>query len=184
MSKHTTEQRLYNIALHYLSKYDAGTEKVRRTLMRRVLNDARRNGTEPPAKTDAWIDAVLNKLTRLGYINDETYTANRIRRLSESGKSLRFIRQKLAQEGIDAALFNKTAMLSDVSETERAARLVRRKKMGYLRPPEQQAVFFKKDLATLARAGFSYAVARDALNIANDSADIDFSQIQTWDSDI
>lgn len=186
MSKQITEQRLYHIALHYLSKYDAGTEKVRRMLMRRVLNDTRQNDTPPPAAVPIWIQAVLDKLARLGYINDETYAANRMRRLSESGKSLRFIRQKLAQEGVDTALINQAAARSPASETDRAARLVRRKKMGYLRPAGQQAAFFQKDLAALARAGFSYAVARQVLNIPDGNApsDIDFSQIETEEADV
>lgn len=172
MQKKMTAQRLYNIALHYLSKYDAGSEKIRRMLMRRLENDAYKNKTTLPDETHEWIEEVVQKLIRLGYINDTNYIHNRIRILSESGKSLYFIRQKLKQEGFSFDFIDEITSTCTQTDLERAIRFVQRKKMGYLRPVDKQALYLKKDLATLVRAGFSYPIARNALT-NNDSIDTD-----------
>lgn len=172
MPKKMTAQRLYNIALHYLSKYDAGSEKVRRMLKRRVESEAYKNKTTLPDETLEWIEEVLQKLIHLGYINDTNYIYNRIRALSESGKSLYFIRQKLRHEGFSFEFIDKIIRTCSQTDLERAIRFVQRKKMGYLRPVDKQHLYLKKDLATLARAGFSYSIARNALT-NNNSIDTD-----------
>ena len=51
----------------------------------------------------------------------------------------------------------------DFSDEQRAIRLVKRKKLGYLRG-EKKEQFYLKDMAALARAGFSYELSKKVLN--------------------
>ena len=71
---------------------------------------------------------------------------------------------KLTQMGIDADLIDEALNASEDNDLTRAKQLVRRKKLGYLRPENVRADFYKKDLATLGRAGFSYETAKTALD--------------------
>lgn len=163
MPKKITHQRLYNIALYYLSKYDASTGKVRAVLKRRLLR-GKMAGDDIPAEAPEWIETIVGRLVELGYIDDKRYGANQVRVLSGQGKSTRFISGKLAQDGLDCDLIEE--LLSDENtddEAARAHRFVERKKLGYLRDESIRADFYKKDLAALGRNGFSYETAVSAL---------------------
>ena len=90
-------------------------------------------------------------------LNDERYAENVIRRLTQGGKSTRFIAQKLLSEGIDEAILEK--YLSPEDELERAQTFARKKHLGN---------DYQKDLAKLARAGFSYDIATQVLKGEDD----------------
>lgn len=151
MQKPLTEKRLQNIALYYLERFDASSEKLRQTLKRRIQRQKMAGiPIHPSAYT--WVEQILEKMKSLGYINDERYTENIIRRLSESGKSTRFIRQKLLVEGISEDTLEK--FLSPDDELARAKNFVHKKHLGQ---------GYQKDLAKLARAGFSYEIAQQVL---------------------
>ena len=148
--KKITPQRLKNIALYYLERYEASTQKLREVLRRRL---AKAKLEQPiPSEAPKWIEEVIDEMIHLGYINDKRFTENTVRRLSEAGKSRSFIRTKLKLAGIEEE--NITEALSDTDELTNARSFVRKKHLGD---------DFKRDLARLARAGFSYEVAREAL---------------------
>lgn len=148
--KKITPQRLKNIALYYLERYEASTQKLREVLRRRL---AKAKLEQPiPSEAPKWIEEVIDEMIHLGYINDKRFTENTVRRLSEAGKSCSFIRTKLKLAGIEEE--NITEALSDTDELASARLLVQKKHLGH---------DFKRDLARLARAGFSYEVAREAL---------------------
>lgn len=163
MAKKITHQRLYNISLYYLSKYDASTGKVRAVLKRRLLR-AKQQGDEVPEQALDWIEEIIQKLVELGYVDDKRYGTNQVRSLSNQGKSTRFIALKLTEAGLSADLIEEL-LHTDEEEAEqtRANRLITKKKMGFLRSEETRALFYKKDLAALGRAGFSYETAVRAL---------------------
>ncbi|MBQ9738453.1 MAG: RecX family transcriptional regulator [Alphaproteobacteria bacterium] len=162
MVKKITHQRLYNITLYYLSRYDSCTSKVREMLKRRILKDAQA-GAEVPTEVNEWVETIIGRMQELGYIDDRRYVQNQIRALSSAGKSARFMIMKLTQMGIDIDLIDEVLNASEDNDLTRAKQLVRRKKMGYLRPENVRADFYQKDLATLGRAGFSYETAKMAL---------------------
>ena len=55
MVKKITHQRLYNITLYYLSRYDSCSTKVREMLKRRILKDAQA-GADVPTEVNEWIE--------------------------------------------------------------------------------------------------------------------------------
>ena len=91
-------------------------------------------------------------MERLGYINNQRFAENTIRRLSNSGKSKSYISTKLKLAGIEEEQIRET--LSQTNDLENARIMVQKKHLGK---------DFQKDLARLARAGFSYETARKAL---------------------
>lgn len=162
MVKKITHQRLYNITLYYLSRYDSCSAKVRDMLKRRILKDVQA-GADMPSEVNQWIDAIIQRVQELGYLDDRCYVQNQVRIMSNAGKSARFMTMKFTQMGIDADLIDEALDAAEDDDLARAKQLVKRKKLGWLRPQSVRVDYYKKDLAALGRAGFSYETARQAL---------------------
>ena len=158
MQKPLTERRIENIALFYLARFETSTGKLRQVLKRRVQRQ-RMQGIEVPGEARDWIENVLQKMHAQGYLNDERYAENSVRRWLEQGKSHQVIRQKLLAEGISKDMFEK--YLTDQDDLASVQKVVQKKHLGQDR---------EKDLAKLARAGFSYETARAALTQKDDDA--------------
>ncbi|MBO5997924.1 MAG: regulatory protein RecX [Alphaproteobacteria bacterium] len=166
MIKKITPKRLENITLYYLQRYESSTSKLRSMLQRRVLRAKLQLG-EVPAEANDWIENIIHRMQELGYVNDKRYAENTFRRLQSAGKSTRYIAGKLKQDGIDPYTINGLIEEQETSAEEMdldsARRLVKKKKLGYLRPADKQKEMYQKDLAVLGRAGFSYEIAVQAL---------------------
>lgn len=166
MAKKITEKRLYNIALYYLSRYEATTGKVRDVLKRRLMT-AERRGEEIPNEAPAWIEKIIAQMVDLGYIDNNRYAENTFRRLTEAGKSVRSIAYKLKQAGLEedvlSDLIEEQETTSGELDLTSALKLVKKRKLGLYRPESQRAAYAQKDLALLGRAGFSYEIAQKAL---------------------
>ena len=161
--KKITQQRLENIALFYLEHYETSQARLKQVLLRRVAK-ARREGLELSEDVPAWINEVCAKMVRLGYVNDRRYAENIWRSYGAAGKSVRWIVAKLKQAGIAEDIIAQTMDAEEVmTDSQAAALFVAKKKLGKYRPKEQQAAYAQKDLARLARAGFSYETAQKAL---------------------
>ncbi len=161
-AKPATPAYLERVALRYLERYAGSVERVRRVLARRVQRSVEELGTDAEEGRQA-IDAVLGKLRRLGYLDDARFAESRARTLRRRGKSRRAVRTALSAQGIDGSTIDALLAGEDEgAELEAARALVKRRRMGAHRP--DPAAHREKDLARLARAGFSYAVALRALD--------------------
>ena len=78
------------------------------------------------------------------------------------GKSERHMVSKLATAGISADIVHQLLQDTDSDESERAKRFAQKKKLGIYRT-DKSDILDKKDLAKMARAGFSYETASQAL---------------------
>ena len=161
MSKTLNEKRLYNIALYYLERFDASAGKLKEVFMRRLYK-AKINGDQISPTIMAEMARVIEKLKKQGYLNDDRYLENQVRLLQEGGKSVRFIMQKLHTAGLPENAVREAIEKADISDDVQVRKIVQKRKMGFLRG-EKQADFFQKDLAALARMGFSLDVAKRAL---------------------
>lgn len=118
--------------------------------MRRV-HKATLAGDEVSPDAYQWIDEIVRDMQRLGYVNDLRFCENKVRQYLNAGKSNRYIIGKLCEAGIDSDVIQ--SFLPE-DELEQAQIFVRKKKLG---------TDYQKDLAKLARAGFSYEVAQKVL---------------------
>lgn len=174
-----TPAYLERAALHHLERFASSSENLRRVLDRRVLRSARHHGTDPDEATP-WIDALIERFRSSGLLDDVAYATGRAVSLFRRGDSQRAIRAKLAAKGVGPddidraleALRDETGASAlsggdsrDPSLDEQAAaNYVRRRRIGPHRPPEAREANRQRDLAALARAGFSYDVAIAALD--------------------
>jgi len=167
-----TPKSLENAALHYLQRFASSAENLRRVLMRRVEKSARAHGTDRAEGATA-VDAIVARFLAAGMLDDRAYAEARAGTLHRRGAGARKIRATLQQKGVGAEAIEAAleALLRETSEPELAAavNLARRRRLGPYRAPDERAERREKDLAALARAGFSYDIARRVIE-ADDAA--------------
>jgi len=124
-------------------------------------------GAGDPAQHSEWIEAAIARLGELGLLDDRAYARALARRLRGRGSSRRQIEARLADKGIadeirrEALAGEGAAGSAGSAELEAAAAYARRRRLGpHRRDPEARTARRERDLAALARAGFSYAVAQ------------------------
>jgi regulatory protein len=167
LPKPVTRETIEAAALAYLERFATSSANLRRVLMRRVRRSADLHGTDP-AEGVAIIEALIERFLANGLLNDRAYAEAKAASLHRRGASARAIAAKLATKGVNRALVENALSETD-TETGLAARpggdlaaaaaLARRRRLGPYRLPEARAEYRQKDLATLARTGFSHAVA-------------------------
>lgn len=157
---------LENAALHYLKRYASTTTQLRRVMSRRITRSLRVHGGDKEQAL-AWLDALVEKLVRNGLMNDQAFAHSRATSLRAGGRSARVITQKLRQKGVGVELAAQSTREATSTVSEEAAALIwaRKKRLGpFSKDPAARAERRQKDLASLARAGFSYAVARKVID--------------------
>ncbi|AWM88810.1 regulatory protein RecX [Microvirga sp. 17 mud 1-3] len=162
--RRVTPAYLQRAAMTYLERYASSAENLRRVLRRKVETRCRLRGEDPAEFYEA-VDDVVAKCLRAGLLDDARYAQARVATLRRRGGSARAIRAKLSLKGVDretitAALAGRDDEEDPQAQEEQAARaLARRRRLGPFRPGER-APYRDKDLAALARAGFSFDIAR------------------------
>jgi len=163
--KKITLQRLKNIALYYLKRYESSVENLRGVLMRRVDAYSRENPQWNKAESYQWIEEILENFERLDYLDDNRFTQIKVRSYLNAGKSARYIQEKLRQKGIDAAAIEAVLQEQDYNPLQMALKLAKRKKIGPYREQNLRREYRQKDMGTLIRAGFDYDVVCEVLNM-------------------
>ena len=169
---------LHDAALDYLARYAATEAGLHRVLERRIERWARR--AEGDAATVAAQAAyarevarrVVARLAAAGVLNDTAFAEARARTLARAGRSRRAVAAHLAAKGVDLSAAQAALPEDDESELAAALVLARKRRIGPFRrggPPD--AAGRQRELATLARAGFPQAVARQALAFDADQAE-------------
>ncbi len=117
------------------------------------------------------IDEVVRTCISAGYVDDVLYAKALVQSEHRKGRPNRVIAKKLREKGVpedvgrDAleALNERTAD----PDLEAAHAFARRRRLGQYRrkevPADEQRERARKDLGAMARAGFSYGVAKKAL---------------------
>ena len=159
MLRKITRQRLKNIGLYYLKRFESSVANLRAVLQRRVNDYARQDKDFDRHEAMAWIEEILSDFQRFGYLNDERYSELKIKDYLAAGKSPRYIHGKLREKGIDENIITELLSQQDYDPYEAALRLARKKHIGPYSPSEEiRKERRTKDMAVLARAGFDYEV--------------------------
>lgn len=172
-----TQQKLERQALHYLERFSASEESLRRVLKRKITLNQRHHPTLDIAVATEWTENLLRRFRQAGLINDVTYTEGRISALRRRGESTRMIRERLRSKGVlgslvDAALTDHARDMGGAAAAELAAAVAfaRRRRLGPFRDHHQRPDTQQRDLAVLARAGFSAALARTIMQATDPAA--------------
>lgn len=168
------KKRLTNKAFHYLARY-ASTSSRLETILRKFAQ--RKLDRADPALLDQIIREVTEVCVRLGYIDDEAFIKSQFRQGLRSGFSQRRILLKLTQRGIshdlaEAVMDDQTSRAVDQGDCELAAALIyaRKKSIGPYSRAEHHPEDNQRQLARLARNGFTFDVAKKVMALP--SADV------------
>lgn len=163
--KKITPQRLKNIALYYLKRFESSEYNLRSVLKRRVDDYAYYNKDFDKNEAYCWLDDLMGDFVRLGYVNDERYAEIKIRAYLSAGKSPRYILNKLKEKGIDENLADKLLNEQEYDDFESALKLAKKKKIGpYCADENLRKERRSKDMGVLIRAGFDYDVVLKVLD--------------------
>lgn len=165
-TKKITPQRLKNIGLYYLKRFESSVENLRSVLQKRVNQYAKENPEFNKQEAYQWVENVLAEFEKLHYLDDERFTEIKVRHYLAVGKPARYIQNKLREKGIANAQIDE--MLDDFgyNPQEMALKLAKRKKIGPFRPNEEaRKLNRQKDMAALIRAGFDYDVVSEIMGM-------------------
>ena len=159
-----TPQRLRNIALYYLKRFESSVDNLRGVLQKRVLAYVRENPEFNRNEAFQWIEDILADFERLHYLDDNRFTEIKVRSYLAAGKPARYIKTKLRAKGINENAIDDVLAEQEYNPTEMALKLAKRKKIGPFRPDEESRKLNRqKDMGTLVRAGFDFDTVSEVL---------------------
>lgn len=161
------EQSLHERALRYLERFPCTVARMRQYL-KKLTREAVKAEEIEPGEGEPWVESVIARLTRVGLLDDAAYARGRAGALHRKGKSARAIQFDLRRKGVDAELIEAaldSRSENDVNpELEAAAALARRRRLGPYASAEKRRDARQKHLASLARNGFSFDIARRVID--------------------
>lgn len=166
--KKITEKYLYNSGLAYLQRFPSSIAHFKSVMGRKIERSCRHHADQDKTACVVLLDKVTAQFAEMGYLNDELYLRGMVNSLRGRGLSSRAILMKLQQKGL-AADEIKTVLAHydeeyDSDDLSAALRLCKRKRMGPYAAARPEPAQKQKWLAALARAGFSYDIALQALD--------------------
>ena len=155
---------LRKYAINYLSKYDSSKKNLRRILKNKILKFQNIDNNEKEI-LKIKINEIIKELDYKKIIDDERFAKNKLISLLEQGKSEKFIRSILYIKGIENNIINKIFLDIEKNnpdwKTNAAKNYIMKKKLGKYSNEKN----YKKDLAKMARAGFSYDIIKKVLDL-------------------
>jgi len=168
-----SEGYLERAALHYLGRF-ATTEANLRAVLERKIRRRNEDSAPPTDEQRGWVDTVVAKCVRYGYVDDATYARSRVEALIRKGKPTRMIAQDLRYKGVPSniaeAALNEAREDGDVdADRQAAAAYVRRRRFGSFRRADRDVEGkLEKEKAAMMRAGFSYGLVAEVLAMSED----------------
>jgi regulatory protein len=161
-----TADYLQRAAMHYLERYSAPAAQLRRVLARKVALSCRHHGDDA-AQFTAMLDEVIARCVSSGLVDDRRFAEARAASLRRKGHSARAVAARLSAKGVTRDLAQDASAGSPEDETAAARIAARRKRLGPWSRGDRMANR-RKDMAALARAGFSMTIARAVIDGAGD----------------
>ena len=153
------KDKLLKYAIYYLSKYSSSKKNLEFILKKKI----RRLSDEKKIRFHLYneIQIIIEKLEKLNLINDQVFVESKIQSLQYQAKSKNYIKQYLLQKGIDKQLIEEQISLfyKNNKNLEKENALKFAKKRNLLDSDQD----YQKKLSKMARAGFSYDIAKEIL---------------------
>lgn len=163
--------------MYYLGRFSASEAHFRTVLMNKIRR-AESRASEDPAEHARWVEAAVEEGKQFGGIDDTRLALGLARSSLRRGVGRSAARQKLRQKKLGDA--DVEAALSEIYEAQEgevdpnlsaAARAAKKKRLGPWGPAGLDYPARSKQLAKLARRGFSYQIAQKVLNASLEEAE-------------
>jgi regulatory protein len=178
--KKISARYLHNSGLAYLQRFPASSMHFRTIMMRKINKSCRHHIEQNHEECVCLLDELIVKFRDLGFLNDEAYLHGMVRSLRKRGLSTRQITHKLTQKGYESHAIDSAIKEHDTEEFDSeyngdfyaALLFARRKKLGPFDIFKKRDP--KKSLASMARAGYSYAIAKKIIEMNESEIPKDF----------
>lgn len=153
------KDKLLKYAIYYLSNYSSSKKNLEFILKKKI----RRLSDEKQIRFQLYndIQPIIEKLENLNIINDKLFVESKLQSLQYQAKSKNYIKRYLLQKGINKELIEEEISLfyknNKNLEKENAFKFA--KKRNLLDNDND----YQKKLSKMARAGFSYDIAKEIL---------------------
>lgn len=176
--KKITQSYLTNSGLGYLQRFSASSGHFKIIMRRKIQKSCAFHIDQNEQDCLDILDTVTQKFQDMGYINDDAYAGALVYSYAMKGLSFRRIEQKmrmksLSSDTVKQAITHYKDQQNNTGidfEKIAALRMTKRKRLGHFRRPEKEENK-NKELAALARAGFSFETANFALSTSKKEAE-------------
>ena len=165
-----TVEEIKELALKYLDKYQPSKKSLQVYLFRKAI-DGQSNSVEK-SEILKKIEIVINDLEEKGILNDSLYSELKSQNFLKRGYSLNKIKQHLSQKGISQELLKQTIEKIQDDNTNpdfySAIRICKKRRIGPCRIEDNRPLFYKKDIAVLARNGFDFDTSKRVMDLSKE----------------
>lgn len=164
---------LENAGLYYLERYSSSSANFRKVMMRKIKRSCEFHKTNVEDFTPL-LDKLIVRYQEVGLLNDHLYARGKVESLRRKGLGERAIVARLKEKGLNYDEVKRALNAIDYdkenAELEAAYAYVKRKKLGRYRTREidDMEKLQRRELASLARAGYSFDIAKKALDFHED----------------
>lgn len=184
-AKRITADYLHNAGLYYLQRFAASSGHFQRVMMRKIDRSCAAHPDQSREDCIALLGDLIDRFQRAGLLNDEVYARGMITSLRNRGLSSRAIQAKMSARALPQPLISRAlqnhmeeAGIEDAhaADLNAAFRYARKRRIGpfasgaAIKDKEEQQKRYERAMASLARAGFGYDIARTVLETPPDDA--------------
>lgn len=153
------QQALSELALTYVGRFATTRAKLASYLGRKVRE--RGWGAERPAD----VEAIVERLCELNYVDDAAYAVAKARALTARGYGVRRVRQSLRAAGIAEEDGEEARELAETEKVDSALRFARRRRLGPFGSGSSDRAARERSLAAMIRAGHGFALSNAILSL-------------------
>lgn len=151
--------RLEEMALNYVGRFATSRSKLTAYLARKLRERGWAGANDPQ------VEALTDKMVRLGYVDDGAFALSKARSLTGRGYGERRVRQALAQAGIGEEEAAPAHELAEEQAVEAALKFARRRAIGPFASHSPSPAERERALAAMVRAGHRFGVARVIIDL-------------------
>ena len=166
-----TGEQLDELALAYVGRF-ATTRAKLASYLKRKLAERGWAGEQP-----ADVEAVVERLCRLGYVDDAAYALSRSRALTGRGYGARRVRESLRSAGVAEEDAEPARELAEADAVEAALRFARRRRLGPFGEGTADRSERERALSAMVRAGHSFPLCKAILALER-GGDVDVESLR------
>ena len=154
--------RLQELAVAYVGRFATTRAKLAAYLRRKIIE----KGWDAPQAPE--IEALVERLAALGYIDDAAFALSRARSLGARGYGERRVDQALRQAGVDEADGAPAREAASDGAAAAAIRYAQRRRLGPFAPQRPDPKARERALSGMIRAGHGFDLARRLIDLPPD----------------
>ena len=165
-----TVEEMRNFAFAYVEKYAPSKQQLKTYLLKKYLKISVPNVKKKDVNN--LIDIVLSDLEKSKFINDKFYSESKAKSMIQRGSSINKIRNYLMSKGINQKFVKETLdKIKDENEDQdffSALKMCKKRRIGPCRVEDNRPLFYKKDIAVLARNGFDFDTSKRVMDLSKE----------------